>query len=289
MGCVSSTVIGDISREKFLRLMQEEAVHEDCQLIVAVDGTSSNDLRRSGGSVNYHALSEQKNVKNPYELTLELSSLLLSQSKDSDIPLYIFGTSEANRSRETPGVYNAGTVHIHNGDPTPLVNLYRDTIRGQTLSGPTDFRPLLDIAIAHVDRTKQFTVLVIITDGVLTRGRLDHVAKLRLASNYPLSVVAIGVGNARFDEMQHLDDCTGRRVDNFQFTALRDVCSLERMRAMRNELFYRAFMEVPLQYRAFRRVLGYEPPMNVREERAEPGEYLVSASAPPECEGGEHM
>jgi hypothetical protein len=235
--------------------------------MIAIDATGSNDRTRFGGSVNYHALSEYKHKRNPYEMVMGLSVTLLKQDRDCRIPLYFFGSRQANACRETPGVLFYGECKIENGDPKPLIDMYRDGIEQQTLDGPTDFRPMIDIAIADVERSKQYTMLFIISDGGVNRDIQGHCDKLINAANYPLSITCVGIGDGNFDTMQEFDDLKGRRVDNFQFTRMLDVCAMEQMEAMKKEFFYRTFMEAPIQYRQFKKVLGYEPPARKTQVR----------------------
>ena len=86
------------------------------------------------------------------------------------------------------------------------------------LSGPTCISPLVDKAIEVVKRTKQHHMLLIIADGQLTYFDRDMEAVKR-ASDYPLSITMVGVGDGPWGDMERLDDemPAGRRFDNFQF------------------------------------------------------------------------
>lgn len=63
---------------------------------------------------------------------------------------------------------------------------------------------------------------------------------------------------------------------------MKDVCRLEQAELMTKHLFYRTFMEFPLQYEQFKKVLGYEPPdhqdaIRRQEKLAAPPSYYASA------------
>ena len=56
-----------------------------------------------------------------------------------------------------------------------------------------------------------------ITDGAVSNVELDKQAIVE-ASNYPISLCAVGVGDGPFHTMEKFDDFTdSRRFDNFQF------------------------------------------------------------------------
>jgi len=54
---------------------------------------------------------------------------------------------------------------------------------------------------------QKYTILLILTDGVINDidATIDEVVK---ASNLPLSIIIVGIGNADFDQMEQLDGDT---------------------------------------------------------------------------------
>ncbi|PSR97829.1 E3 ubiquitin-protein like [Actinidia chinensis var. chinensis] len=95
--------------------------------------------------------------------------------------------------------------------------------------GPTSFAPIIDAAIDIVERSNgQYHVLVIIADGQVTRspdtppGRFSPqeqatVNSIVTASQYPLSIILVGVGDGPWDAMKQFDDNIPHRAfDNFQ-------------------------------------------------------------------------
>ncbi|KAF3662519.1 E3 ubiquitin-protein ligase RGLG1 [Capsicum annuum] len=97
------------------------------------------------------------------------------------------------------------------------------------LNGPTSFAPIVNAAIDIVEANNgQYHVLVIIADGQVTRSidtpseRLSPqeqttVNSIVAASEYPLSIILVGVGDGPWDEMKRFDDNIPQRAfDNFQ-------------------------------------------------------------------------
>jgi hypothetical protein len=278
MGSCCSNVIGDISQNEFIRLMEQEAVHEDCQIMLAIDATGSNDRTRFGGSVNYHDISTP--AKNVYESVINVAVTLMKQDRDAKVPLFFFGSTQANQDCTHPGVLYIGDYDVKNGDPTELLAAYRQGIARQTLDGPTDFRPILNVAAEQVVKTKNYTLLVIISDGGVNADIDGHLRLLRQISSLPLAVTCIGIGDGDFRTMQNFDDALGRRIDNFQFTRMLDVCSLERLDQMQRYFFYRTFMEVPTHHKLCRTVLGYQPKAEIVPVYRQPSMVAFSITAP---------
>lgn len=60
------------------------------------------------------------------------------------------------------------------------------------LSGPTSFAPIIREAIKIVAQARSYHILVIICDGQVDVVK-DTVAAIVEATNYPLSIIAVGV------------------------------------------------------------------------------------------------
>lgn len=73
-----------------------------------------------------------------------------------------------------------------------MLSRYTEITPHVKLSGPTNFGPLIREAIGIVRQTREYHMLVIIADGQVTEEK-DTVDAIVEASNYPLSIVLIGV------------------------------------------------------------------------------------------------
>jgi hypothetical protein len=105
------------------------------------------------------------------------------------------------------------------------LSAYKGCISRIQLYGPTNFAPSINhvagIARNHTDGSQYF-ILLIITDGIITdmpQTKKDIVN----ASNLPLSIIIVGVGNADFDAMDELDGDTVRLIAPDGRMAARDI------------------------------------------------------------------
>jgi len=93
------------------------------------------------------------------------------------------------------------------------------------LSGPTNFAPLIYEAINITKAQKDFHILLIVADGQVTNEQ-ETIQAIVEASNYPLSIVLIGVGDGPWEQMKHFDDALPqRKFDNFQFVNFNEIMS----------------------------------------------------------------
>jgi E3 ubiquitin-protein ligase RGLG len=125
----------------------------------------------------------------------------------------------------------------------------------------------------------QYHVLLIIADGQVTRsvdtasGQLSSqeqktVDAIVKASELPLSIVLVGVGDGPWDMMKEFDDnIPARAFDNFQFVNFSEIMSKNMPQSRKEAAFaLSALMEIPQQYKATVElgILGYAfPPLNV--------------------------
>jgi E3 ubiquitin-protein ligase RGLG len=237
--------------DKFMQDFKESGAYEDVNLIIGIDCTKSNETSgmKTFGS-HMHDLSKE----NPYMSVMKIMTSSLKQDKDSSIPLYFFGSQEAFGEKDT--VLHVGDCK----DINELQGQYRSHIINQTLSGPTTFSGLIDKTIQLTDLTKKFHLLLIITDGDVSDIAIDS-SYLDKASNYPMAISCIGVGDGPFKKMEDFDDekTKLRLFDNFQFTSYDEIRKKEIPSQMEKQLFFKAFSEVPSQYRSVINKLKYSP------------------------------
>ncbi|KAK1319279.1 E3 ubiquitin-protein ligase RGLG1 [Acorus calamus] len=173
--------------------------------------------------------------------------------------------------------FNRRSLH-HLGD---VQNPYQHAISiiGRTLSafdednmipcfgfgdGPTSFAPIIEMATTIVEQSGgQYHVLLIIADGQVTRSvDLEHghlspqeqktVDAIVKASEYPLSIILVGVGDGPWDMMKEFDDnIPARSFDNFQFVNFTEIMAKNVSQSRKEtEFALAALMEIPEQYKA---------------------------------------
>ncbi|XP_023899531.2 E3 ubiquitin-protein ligase RGLG3 isoform X2 [Quercus suber] len=245
-----------------------EAGLESSNLILGIDFTKSNEWtgKHSFGRKSLHTIG---NELNPYEQAISIISRTLSPfDEDNLIPCFGFGDSTTHDQN----VFSFYPDHrCCNGFEEALAR-YREIVPRLKLSGPTSFAPIIDAAIDIVEKNNgQYHVLVIIADGQLPSssdkapGRLSPqeqatVNSLVSASQYPLSIILVGVGDGPWDAMQQFDDNIPQRLfDNFQFVNFTKIMS-DNIEASKKETAFAlaALMEIPFQYRATQTLVNRE-------------------------------
>jgi hypothetical protein len=228
---------------------------ESCNLIVALDYTGSNvhSGTRTFGGRCLHALSDQ--FLNPYQSVLAMMGRTLEAFDDDKlIPVYGFGDA----TTKDKGVFSL----TQDGRPCngfqEALRLYEEVTPKVVLSGPTSFAPAIRAALRIVKDAGAFHLLVIIADGQVTVADATEKAIVE-ASEYPLAILIVGVGDGPWDEMERYDDeLPERRFDNLQFINFHEVMT----RYDGDEVAFttRALAELPQQYREIRRLKLLHPP-----------------------------
>lgn len=233
---------------------------ESSNLIVGVDFTKSNEWT---GKNSFHgrSLHHIGDTPNPYEHAISIIGSTLSNFDDDNlIPCYGFGDASTH-DRDVFSFYPDDRPC--NGFPESLKR-YRELVPHVRLAGPTSFAPIIEMAMTIVEKSGgQYHVLLIIADGQVTRsvdtdvGRLSPQEQMTVdamvkASELPLSIVLVGVGDGPWDMMKQFDDnIPARSFDNFQFVNFTEIMSKNLPQQRKEaEFALRALMEIPLQYKA---------------------------------------
>ncbi|KAJ6748501.1 COPINE FAMILY PROTEIN 1 [Salix purpurea] len=233
---------------------------ESSNLIVGIDFTKSNDWTgaRSFSRRSLHHIGDDQN---PYEKAIYIIGKTLSSfDEDNLIPCFGFGDASTH-DQEVFSFYP--DERSCNGFEEVL-RRYRELVPHLHLAGPTSFAPVIEMAITIVEQSRgQYHVLVIIADGQVTRsvdtehGHLSPQEKRTVeaivkASEYPLSIILVGVGDGPWDMMKEFDDnIPARAFDNFQFVNFTEIMSKNTDRSRKEaEFSLAALMEIPSQYKA---------------------------------------
>lgn len=241
----------DSIKDKFFTLSEvsramRTAGLKSSNLIIGIDFTASNEWqgRKSFSGRCLHHINSKK--LNPYQRVMQIISRTLEPFDDDHlIPAYGFGDS----------VTKDQSVFCLCEDGSPCKGLddvltkYNDSVRRVTLSGPTTFAPIIKESIEIAKKQQSFHILVIIADGqVVEEHEFSTRNAILEASNYPLAILVVGVGDGPWDRMREYDDLLPQRqFDNFQFVEFEDV--IRKSRYPDAAFALHALMEIPDQYK----------------------------------------
>ncbi|WOG93452.1 hypothetical protein DCAR_0312736 [Daucus carota subsp. sativus] len=234
---------------------------ESSNLILGIDFTKSNEWTGSR-SYNRRSLHHIGDGLNPYEQAISIiGKTLAAFDEDNLIPCYGFGDASTH-DQDVFSFYPEDDRHCNGFEE--VLSRYREIVPHLRLAGPTSFAPIIEMAMTIVEQSSgQYHVLVIIADGQVTRsvdtegGQLSPqeqktVDAIVRASNLPLSIVLVGVGDGPWDMMKEFDDnIPARAFDNFQFVNFTEIMS-KKLSTSRKETEFalKALMEIPSQYKA---------------------------------------
>ncbi|KAL5544043.1 hypothetical protein UlMin_007827 [Ulmus minor] len=233
---------------------------ESSNLIVGIDFTKSNEWTgaRSFNRKSLHHIGEDPN---PYEQAISIIGKTLSSfDEDNLIPCFGFGDASTHDQE----IFSFFPDERYCNGFEEVLSRYRELVPRLRLAGPTSFAPVIEMAITTVEQSGgQYHVLVIIADGQVTRSidtdrsqlspqEKRTVEAIVKASEYPLSIILVGVGDGPWDMMKEFDDNIPARVfDNFQFVNFTEIMSKHMDRSRKEaEFALSALMEIPSQYKA---------------------------------------
>lgn len=225
---------------------------ESSNLIIGIDFTRSNvdQGKRSfqGRSLHYIDRSGE-HIQNPYQQVISIIGRTLEPfDEDKLIPAYGFGDIITKDKKVFPFISDRPC----NGIEEVLVK-YAQTAQYVQLSGPTSFAPIIREAIKIAKETREYHILIIVADGQVTNERETSNAIVE-ASNYPLSIIVIGVGDGPWHMMKDFDDALPqRKFDNFQFVDFHQTVDNASTNPDVN-FALNALMEIPDQFKAIRQL-----------------------------------
>uniref|UniRef100_A0A453RHQ3 RING-type domain-containing protein n=1 Tax=Aegilops tauschii subsp. strangulata TaxID=200361 RepID=A0A453RHQ3_AEGTS len=233
---------------------------ESSNLIVGIDFTKSNEWtgKLSFNNRSLHAIG---NTPNPYEQAISIIGRTLARfDEDNLIPCFGFVDATTHDQK----VFSFYPENEPCDGFEQALGRYREIVPQLRLAGPTSFAPMIETAIGIVDSSGgQYHVLLIIADGQVTRsvdtgnGQLspqerETIDAIVKASDYPLSIVLVGVGDGPWDMMRQFDNnIPSRAFDNFQFVNFTEIMSRPIPTSKKEaEFALSALMEIPAQFKA---------------------------------------
>jgi hypothetical protein len=222
---------------------------ESSNLIIGIDYTKSNNWtgQKTFAGRGLHDLSNM-NQPNPYYEVISIMGEVLSPFDDDGlIPAFGFGdvTTKDN------AIFPFFPERPCNGF-SEVLQRYLEITPHVKLAGPTCFAPLINEAINIVEETREYHILLIIADGQVTKPEVTMEAIVR-ASELPISIIMVGVGDGPWDQMEEFDDgLPQRKFDNFQFVNFHEV--LAKYDGSPTAFAVLALQEIPDQYSAIRKL-----------------------------------
>ena len=206
-------------------------------MTAAIDFTGSNGSPIFPTSLHYL----NSNTPNQYEVALQaISKVLLSYDTDEKIPAFGFGAKTHTNGSLDPTSHcfplSGNPQQVEAQGMEDFMNMYRRTLSNVELSGPAYFGEVFEEALKLAEGFKNkgsscYQILLILTDGEIHDiDRCINLVKER-GCNLPLSIIIVGMGEAKFEGMNRLDGDIGifnkNRVscprDLVQFVPFRDV------------------------------------------------------------------
>jgi hypothetical protein len=219
---------------------------EASNLIVGIDYTRSNEYT---GRMTFHGKSLHHldpNYMNPYQHVISIIGKTLEVFDDDKmIPCYGFGDVTTTDKKVFPF-----TQHRSCHGLKEVLDKYNEITPVTIMSGPTSFAPIIKEAISIVKQEKSYHILLIIADGQVT-SEAETKRAIVEASNYPLSIVLVGVGDGPWDMMRDFDDgLPERKFDNFQFVNFHDFFHADVKREVPElDFAVAALQEIPDQFK----------------------------------------
>lgn len=265
-------------------------------LMIAVDFTASNGHPRDKGSLHFRA---DPHHLNRYQQAIQsISEILLPYDSDGRIVAWGFG-AQLILNQPTSNCFN---LNFNPANPeveglAGMMNAYLHAVDRVTFSGPTLFAPLLveatraAIARPYSQSFQNYSLLLIITDGVIN-DMDETIATIVQASDKPLSIIIVGVGNADFSAMQVLD-ADESRLSAFGETQKRDTVQFVKFSDFENrslaDLAAHTLAELPTQVINFMKLhnipplppLSAQPSMNSLQPASIPSSSTAYGAPPP--------
>eukprot|EP00644_Phytophthora_capsici_P016105 jgi/Phyca11/528276/estExt2_fgenesh1_pm.C_PHYCAscaffold_280038 len=211
---------------------------ESSDLVVGVDFTKSNQWtgEKTFGGRCLHEIDPSGVFLNPYQSVISVIGRVLEAFDDDNIiPAFGFGDLVTKGNSCFPFSQGRGCQGF------------------EELSGPTNFAPVIKETIRAVRQNGGYHILVIIADGQVTNEEDTRNAIVE-ASNWPISIIMVGVGDGPWDMMEEFDDkLPARRFDNFQFVEYRAVMQVNKKNPEAGFAIM-ALMEIPEQYKMIRQL-----------------------------------
>eukprot|EP00178_Gracilaria_changii_P022161 TRINITY_DN656_c0_g1_i1.p1 TRINITY_DN656_c0_g1~~TRINITY_DN656_c0_g1_i1.p1 ORF type:complete len:809 (+),score=110.99 TRINITY_DN656_c0_g1_i1:240-2429(+) len=188
------------------------------EFIVAVDFTSSN--RPVTDPQSLHYMGDPVAPSQYWQALHAIGTILEGYVPDGKFTALGFGAILPGQNTASFDFALSGQMDARVVGVQGLLDAYHMALQNVTLSGPTNFAPLIrnamGVCLANpvVQNNQHFCVLLIITDGVISDMPATVDTIIEASHRTPIAIVIVGVGNADFAAMKRLDGDNHRLTSN---------------------------------------------------------------------------
>jgi hypothetical protein len=222
---------------------------ESSNLIIGVDFTGSNENsgKKTFGGKSLHTIDDQ--ILNPYQEVIEIVGKTL-EVFDDDKLIPVFGFGDASTSNKSVFSFKTDGSPCHGFQE--VLSEYTRVTKNVKLAGPTSFAALIRKAIQIVKESSGYHILIIIADGQISEECQKETSNAIVdASEYPISIITVGVGDGPWHQMEEYDDkLPKRKFDNFQFVPFAETMEKAENREVKFSIA--ALQEIPDQYQTIK-------------------------------------
>jgi hypothetical protein len=179
-------------------------------MMVAIDFTASNEDAIHKHSKHYR-LGE---TPNHYQQAIDvIGNILAPYDSDNMIPVFGFGAGIGDEFTYTANhcfALNFDEQHPEVKGVDGILKVYDENMPKLNFSGPTNFAEFIGRCRTLADtppvtqKKQHYNIVLVLTDGEVTDMK-ETQAEIEKASQSPLSIIIIGIGDADFKKMEKLD------------------------------------------------------------------------------------
>ncbi|XP_030503781.2 protein BONZAI 3 isoform X1 [Cannabis sativa] len=237
----------------------------ELNFMVAVDFTASNKNPRQPDSLHY--IDPSGRLNSYQRAIIEVGEVIQFYDTDKRFPAWGFGGRKPDGTVSHCFNLSGNETEFEVGGIEGIMTAYASALRNVSLSGPTLFGQVVDRAAQIAGHSlsyqeNKYYVLLIITDGVLSDLQETKNALVK-ASDLPLSVLIVGVGDADFSQMEILDADNGNRLESSTGRmATRDIVQFVPMREVQRgevSVVQALLEELPGQFLSYVRSRDIKP------------------------------
>ena len=248
-----------ISFEQFVKKGQ-------INLEIAIDYTLSNGDPNEPDSLHY--MNGEK--RNDYEEAIKsCGDIIAYYDSDELFPVYGFGGIPQG-SEEVSHCFN---INFNKDNPNikgidNVLKIYKESLKKIEFYGPTYFSPVIKKVVGKIKddlknrpEKNNYYFLMILTDGMINdyKETVDNIVD---ASNLPLSIVIIGVGDKDFEIMNKLDGDEEPLINSHEELRKRDIVQFVEFNKYKNsihsgtDLSEEVLKEIPRQVEEYYQICG---------------------------------